>query len=257
MSDRISTTFSRLKKQGRKAFVGYLTAGDPDMRRSEADIRTAIRHGVDILELGVPFSDPTADGPVIQAASQRSLAAGTTLEKVLNLVCRLRKDLDLPIILFGYANPFFSYGYKRLCAGAADAGVDGLLVVDMPFEEMNELLRFSAPRGLALIRIIAPTTPPQRARRILADADGFVYYIMVTGVTGARKTISAGIGRHMAVLRRATALPIVVGFGISNGRQARLAASSANGAVVGSALVKAARDGKLAPLVRDIRRALD
>lgn len=257
MSDRIHETFARLKKQGRKAFVGYLAAGDPDMRRSEADIRAAIKHGVDILELGVPFSDPTADGPVIQAASQRSLAAGTTVAKVLDLVRRLRRTSDLPIILFGYANPFYSYGYRRLSAEAAAAGVDGLLIVDMPFEETGELNAFAAPLGLSLIRIVAPTTSPQRARLILADADGFVYYIMVTGVTGARKKVSADIGRHLAMLRRATKIPVVVGFGISNGRQARVAAASADGAVVGSALVKSAREGKLAPLVRDIRQALD
>lgn len=257
MSDRISNTFADLKKQGRKAFVGYLTAGDPDMHKSETDIRAAIKHGVDILELGVPFSDPTADGPVIQAASQRALAAGTTVKKVIELVSRLRRDSDLPIILFGYANPFYSYGYKRLCTDAAKAGVDGLLIVDMPFEETGELNAFAAPLGLSLIRIIAPTTPLQRARRILTGANGFVYYIMVTGVTGARTKVSSGIGKHMAMLRRATELPVVVGFGISNGRQARTAAAAADGAVVGSALVKAATDGNLVTLVRDVRRALD
>ena len=257
MSDRIRNTFARLKNQGRKAFVGYLTAGDPDMRRSEADIRAAIRDGVDILELGVPFTDPTADGPVIQAASHRSLAAGTTVETVLALVRRLRRHSDLPIVLFGYANPFYSYGYRDLCIDAAAAGVDGFLIVDMPFEETGELNAFAAPLGLALIRIVAPTTPLQRARRILADANGFVYYVMVTGVTGARAKVSSGIGRHMAILRRATRLPVVVGFGISNGRQARLAAASADGAVVGSALVHAAREGGLVRLVRDIRKALD
>lgn len=257
MSDRISNTFQKLKKKGRKAFVGYLTAGDPDMHRSEADIRAAIRHGVDILELGVPFSDPTADGPVIQAASQRSLAAGTNLSKVLALVKRLRRDTDVPIILFGYANPFYSYGYKRLCTDAAAAGADGLLIVDIPFEESGELNAFAQPLGLSIISIIAPTTPQQRARRILTGATGFVYYIMVTGVTGARTKVSSGIGRHMAILRRATRLPVVVGFGISNGSQARIAATSADGAVVGSALVKAAREGKLVKLVKDIRQALD
>jgi len=256
VTNRIRDTFATLKHHKRKAFVGYLTAGDPDMKRSEKDIRAAIKHGVDILELGVPFSDPTADGPVIQAASQRALAAGTTVLAVLDLVVRLRRTSNVPIVLFGYANPFFSYGYKRLCTDAANAGVDGLLVVDMPFEEAGELRRFATPGGLSLISIVAPTTPPMRAKRILDGANGFVYYIMVTGVTGARGTVSGGIAKHMAMLRRSTNLPVVVGFGISNGRQACKAAESADGAVVGSALVKAARGGSLVPLVRDIRRAL-
>ena len=137
--NRIDQAFARLKSEGRKGLVGYLTAGDPDMEQSERNIRKAIADGLDVLELGVPFSDPTADGPTIQAASQRSLAAGTTLREVIALVARLRKDSDIPIVLFGYANPFFVYGYDALCANAAKAGVDGFLVVDMPFEESGEI----------------------------------------------------------------------------------------------------------------------
>jgi len=256
MTDRIAETFGALKAEGRKALVGYLTAGDPDLRQSELNIRTALKNGVDILELGVPFSDPTADGPAIQAAAQRALAAGTNVEEVLGLVRRIRKDFQTPVILFGYANPFFSYGYKKLCADAAAAGADGFLVVDMPFEESEELSIHASTHGLALIRLIAPTTSAARARLILRDAGGFVYYIMVAGVTGERKELTPGVRRHLSMLKRITSLPVVAGFGISNGQHAGEAAKGADGVVVGSALVKAAHAGKLVPLLRELHKAL-
>jgi len=256
MKDRIAATFESLKKQRRKALVGYLTAGDPDMRKSEADIRAALDNGVDILELGVPFSDPTADGPVIQSASLRALKAGTKLAVVIELASRIRKFYPNPIILFGYANPFASYGYDKLCRDAARAGVDGLLAVDIPFEEAGELTPHTKSNRLALIRLVAPTTSPARARRVLAGAEGFVYCISSTGVTGERKSVRSGIAAQVSALRRATRLPIVVGFGISNGEQAREVASASDGVVVGSALVKAAEEGRLARLVAELRQAL-
>jgi tryptophan synthase alpha chain len=255
--NRIEKKFRDVHAAGRKAFVGYLTAGDPDPERSESDIRAAVKAGVDVLELGVPFSDPTADGPVIQEAAQRALAAGMTVRKCLDLVARLRRDLDVPIVLFGYANPFYSYGYERLCTDAARAGADGLLVVDLPFEEAAELRTPAAEVGLCLIPLIAPTTPPDRASQVLAEASGFVYYIMVTGVTGARAQVAANVAEHVRQLRNCTRLPIAAGFGVSSGAQAREAAVECDGIVVGSALVRAARENRLAGLAGEIRSALD
>ncbi|MBN1557235.1 MAG: tryptophan synthase subunit alpha [Lentisphaerae bacterium] len=254
--NRIDETFAALRRAGRKGLVGYLTAGDPDPETSERNIRAALEHGVDVLELGVPYSDPTADGPTIQAASQRALAAGMTTAKSLELVKRLRRDFQTPIVLFGYANPFFRYGYARLCAEAAAAGVDGLLAVDLAFEEADELREHMAGHDLALIPLIAPTTPRERAAAILARAQGFVYYIMVTGVTGARAALAADMAAHVAALRGLTPLPVAVGFGISNGAQARRAAEAADAVVVGSALIQAAGAGRLPELVRALRDAL-
>lgn len=255
--DRFAETFAALRASGRKGLVGYLTAGDPDLAASERNIRVAIEGGLDVLELGVPFSDPTADGPVIQAAAQRALAAGTRLADVLALVRRLRADYALPIVLFGYANPFFVYGYDALSRDAAAAGADGLLVVDLPFEESGELRGSMQRHGLALIPLIAPTTGDERARMILGQARGFVYYIMVTGVTGARTAMARNVAGHVEPLRRWTELPIAVGFGVSNGEQARAAAAAADAVVVGSALVRAAGEGRLAALVAELRQGLD
>ena len=254
--NRIDFVFAEQKAQGRKGLVGYLTAGDPDMAASERNIRTALDAGIDVLELGVPFSDPTADGPTIQAASFRSLQAGTDLPAVLELVKRLRADYEVPIVLFGYANPLFAYGYERACADAAAAGVDGLLVVDQAIEEAGELRGPMAAHDLCLIPLVAPTTPPERAARILKDARGFVYYIMVTGVTGARRELATDVREQVAALRASTPLPIAVGFGVSNGEQAHQAAESVDAVVVGSALVKAAQEGTLATLVAELHAAL-
>ncbi|MBT3194348.1 MAG: tryptophan synthase subunit alpha [Verrucomicrobia bacterium] len=255
--NRIDTTFAKLKSEGRKGLVGFLTVGDPSLEQSERDIRTALDAGVDVLELGVPFSDPTADGPTIQAASFRALQAGVTLNDVLALVGRIRADYETPIVLFGYANLLFRYGYELLCADAAAVGVDGLLVVDLPFEEAGEIRQHMDGAGLHFISLVAPTTPPARQKLILSDAKGFVYYIMVTGVTGARAAVASDIGDHLTELREATDLPIAVGFGVSSGVQAKAAAEHADAVVVGSALISAARDGRLESLVCEIRAALD
>lgn len=255
--NRIAAKFEALKKAGRKGLVGYLTAGDPDPETSVHDVRAAIEGGVDILELGVPFSDPTADGPTIQAAAHRSLSGGMTLRGVYAMVKRLRRDTDVPIILFGYANPFFRQGYETACREAADAGVDGMLVVDLPFEEADELRQCMQPHGLSFIPLIAPTTSEPRAAAILSRGEGFVYYIMVTGVTGARKETATNIAEHVAPLRRHTNLPIAVGFGVSSGAQAREAAASADAVVVGSALIRAAREDRLQDFVGELRAALD
>ncbi len=255
--NRIDKKFKELKDAGRKGFVGYLTVGDPDIAVSEQNIRTAIEGGVDILELGVPFSDPTADGPTIQAASQRALAAGMSVSGVLDMVRRIRADYDVPIVLFGYANPLFRYGYEKVCADALAAGADGMLIVNLPHEESGALTPHLDKQGMYFISLVAPTTSKERARTILAGAKGFVYYIMVTGVTGARVEVAVDIVGHVSDLRDCTDLPIAVGFGVSNGAQARKAAESADAVVVGSALIKAAQAGTLDTLVAEIRTALD
>ncbi len=257
MMNRIDRCFEQLKTQGRKGLVGYLTAGDPDMETSERDIRMALDAGVDILELGVPFSDPTADGPVIQAAAQRALASGTSLQAILEMVARLREDYPRqPMVLFGYTNPFFRYGYELLCADAAGVGIDGLLTVDLPFEESHELRQYTEPQDLAFIPLIAPVTPRERMARILKASSGFVYYIMVTGVTGAREALAANLQERMQVLRAVTDLPVAAGFGVGSGAQARAIAAHADAVVVGSALVKAARERRLDALVRELAAAL-
>jgi tryptophan synthase alpha chain len=254
---RIERTFKRLHQEGKKALVGFLMAGDPDIETSERHCRTVLDNGVDILELGVPFSDPTADGPVIQAAGQRALAAGATLAKVLGLARRLRRDYEAPIVLFGYVNPLFSHGYARVCEEAAGAGVDALLVVDLPFEESGELREHLDRNGLDFITLVAPTTPEDRLRMILKEARGFVYYIMVKGVTGTRSALAVDVEQHLARLKAVTRLPVVAGFGVGNGAQARDAARHAGGVVVGSALIKAAQEQRLDGFVRELRQALN
>lgn len=254
--NRITAKFEELKQQGKKALIGYLTAGDPDLQASEKIMREALLNGVDILEIGVPFSDPTADGPTIQAAGQRALKSGTTLKQILQLAKRLRRSFDNPLILFSYANPLFNYGYEQLCRDAVRSGIDGLLVVDLPFEEAEELRKFMRLNNLIFIQLIAPTTSPKRAAKLLAEADGFVYYIMVKGVTGKRGELDSGIGAQVAKLRAATKIPIAVGFGISNAAQARSAAKHADAVIVGSALVEAARNNRLKSFVRELAKAV-
>jgi len=254
--NRINKTFESLKRSGRKGLVGYMTAGDPDAETSLKNILDAIEHGLDVLELGIPFSDPTADGPTIQEASQRALSGGMTVKKALRLVGEIRKVSEVPIVLFGYSNPYFLYGYDALCKDAANVGADGMLVVDMPFEESGEMQAAMDSHGLLRIPLIAPTTSTDRAGPILEHATGFVYYIMITGVTGARETVAQDVGTHVASLRQCTDIPIAVGFGISNGDQAKQVAESADAIVVGSALVKASQDGCLAELVKELRGAL-
>lgn len=255
--NRIDKTFERLKTEGRKGLVGYLTAGDPDVATSEARMRAALDHGVDVLEVGVPFSDPTADGPTIQSASFRALQGGMDVERTLALIGRLRVDYpDVPIVIFGYLNPFFHYGYEPFCKDAAAAGADALLIVDLPYEESNELRQHMTPAGLQFIPLIAPTTPAERAREILKDAGGFVYYIMVTGVTGTRTAEATDVKEHVDRLRGCTDLPIAVGFGVASGEQASAVGDAADAVVVGSALINAAREDRLVALVDDLHQAL-
>lgn len=254
---RIEKTFERLKVEGRKGLVGYLTAGDPDVAGSEERMRAALDHGVDILEVGVPFSDPTADGPTIQAASFRALQGGMDVKQTLALIRRLRADYpEVPIVLFGYLNLIFHYGYESCCKDVAAAGGDALLVVDLPYEESDELRQYRTSQGLEFIPLIAPTTPAERAKEILKDAGGFVYYIMVTGVTGTRAAEATDVKEHVDRLRTCTDLPIAVGFGVASGTQAASLSDVADAVVVGSALINAAQEDRLVELVDDLHTAL-
>jgi len=238
MRHRIDHTFAQLRGADEKALVAYLTAGDPDLETTREIILALDSAGVDILEIGVPFSDPTADGPAIQAAAQRALAQGTTLPGILAMIESVRHMTEIPIILFGYYNPILSLGPERFAQRAAAAGIDGILVVDLPPEESRELRQCTDPHGLDFISLIAPTTSAERTARIAKEARGFLYYISITGVTGTATPRRADISREINRIRDITDRPIVVGFGISTPRQAREIAQCADGIVIGSAFVR-------------------
>ena len=235
---RLSATFARLKKEGRSAFVPFITAGDPDMETSAAILEQLPAAGADIIELGAPFSDPMADGPAVQASSMRALKSGATMVKVLQMVARFRKtNKTTPIVLMGYYNPIHAYGTAKFAHDVAQAGVDGLIVVDLPIEE-DEVLRVPAKaQGVDLIRFVTPTTDEARLKRIVADASGYLYYVAVAGVTGTKQAPEAEIAVAMARVRAATHLPCTVGFGIRTPQQAAAVAAMADGVVVGSTIV--------------------
>jgi tryptophan synthase alpha chain len=235
---RIGEKFQELKQRNEKALVVYLTAGDPDLPTTEALIPALAATGIDILEIGVPFSDPTADGPVIQAASLRAIKSGATLAGILDMIARLRQVSDIPIILFGYYNPVYIFGCEAFALKAKAAGVDGILIVDLPPEEAAELRRHTDRAGIDFISLLAPTTSDERIRRIAKKAQGFLYYISVTGVTGTAQPNVEDIQRDVARIRMVCDLPVAVGFGISTPDQAAAIAPHADGIVVGSAIVK-------------------
>jgi len=235
---RIGNKFEELRGKNEKALIVYLTAGDPSLDRTKELIFGLEKAGVDILEIGVPFSDPTADGPVIQAASQRALMTGTTLENVLNMVAEIRQTSQIPIVLFGYFNPIFAYGVDKFADAAKKAGVDGVLVVDLPPEEAGELRVFSDAAGIDFISLVAPTTDRDRLKIILRRATGFLYYISITGVTGSAAPKIEDIAREVSKIRKLTKMPIAVGFGISSPTQAKEIGTLADGVVIGSAVVK-------------------
>lgn len=241
---RIGDKFEFLRGRKEKALIVYLTAGDPSLRVTKELILGLENAGVDILEIGVPFSDPTADGPVIQAASQRALKAGTTLQGVLDLVADVRKTSPIPIVLFGYYNPIFAYGAKKFAQAAKKAGVDGVLVVDLPPEEARELRAHTDVAGIDFISLVAPTTGEKRLRQIAQAATGFLYYISITGVTGTAAPRIEDIKREVSKIRKITKLPLAVGFGISNPKQASEIARFADGVIIGSAIVRLIDENK-------------
>ena len=240
MTTRIDARFAELAKQGRAAFVTFLMAGDPDPKTSLDIVKALPKAGADIIEIGMPFTDPMADGPSIQAAGLRALKAGMTLRKTLELVRGFRKDDDAtPLVLMGYYNPIYIYGVDKFLADAKAAGVDGLIIVDLPPEEDTELCIPALKAGLNFIRLATPTTDDKRLPAVLSNTSGFVYYVSIAGITGGAAADSNVVGEAVARIKRHTKLPVCVGFGIRTPDAARAIAEKANGAVVGTALVDA------------------
>jgi len=235
---RIEETFARLAESKQAALVAYITAGDPDLPRSFAVARAAVAAGADVLELGVPFSDPLADGPTIQAAASRALAAGATLPKLLEHLREFRRQCDVPVVLFTYLNPVYVYGFEQFHADAAAAGADGILILDLPPDEARRNAELARAHGLRSIRLIAPTTPPARVAEICRTAEGFIYYVSREGVTGEQQDLSSSIAERVQLIRSHTSLPVCVGFGISTPEQAAAVAEESDGAVIGSAIVR-------------------
>lgn len=264
---RIAATFADLRAARRRALIPFVTAGDPSNEVTVPLMHALVESGADILELGVPFSDPMADGPVIQRASERALHGGTNLTRVLEMVREFRqRDAATPVVLMGYLNPFEIAGYEAFAKAAADAGVDGVLTVDLPPEEAEEFLAALRANGLDLIFLLAPTSDEARIRRICDTASGFVYYVSLKGVTGASNLDVAAVAEKVNQIKRFTELPVGVGFGISDGKTAAEIAAFSDAVVVGSVLVKAIESnlerpqdvpGKLAAVLAEMRQAMD
>lgn len=263
--NRIDLKFERLAAEGRKALVAYLTAGYPDYDTSLEILKAVCAAGADILEIGVPFSDPTCDGPVIQAASEGALKAGMSLSKSIALAASLRETVETPIVLFSYYNPIFRYGLKRFAEAISRAGVDGLLVVDLPPEEADDLVAALAGKAIHMIRLAAPTTRPERIKMLAAGAGGFLYLISRTGVTGTGGLDPAAIAKHAVEVKAVCPHPVCIGFGISNGDDARALAPLADGIIVGSAIMRvlneerdlAAMPKVAAVKIRELRAGMD
>lgn len=260
---RIGPAFAALRARGEAALIPYFTAGDPDLGLTRELVQAAVDEGADLIELGVPFSDPMADGPVLQRSARRALAAGTTLARVLELVGELRRDIHVPVILFGYYNPFFRYGHEAIARDAAAVGADGFLCVDLPPEEGADFRTAAQAAGLDLIALLAPTTPLARVRTIASAASGFLYFVSVLGTTGARATLPPELPTWVKKAREVTDLPLGVGFGVSQAEQAAWLAGFADAVIVGSALARCVEEGdrlgaaaRVAALVGELRRAM-
>ena len=254
---RIDAKFAALKAEGKKAFVAYVMAGDPDYDTSLDVVKGLPGAGVDVIELGLPFTDPMADGPTIQAAGQRALDGGMTLQRTLDLARAFRETNDTtPIVLMGYYNPIYSRGVDVFLADAREAGIDGLIIVDLPPEEDEELCLPAQAAGLNFIRLATPTTDDQRLPRVLQNTSGFVYYVSITGITGAAEAQATDVAPEVARIKAATELPVIVGFGINTPEKSRNIASVADGAVVGSAIVSQIGAGKPVDEVLDFVKSL-
>ena len=242
--NRIDKKFSQLQKERRKAFIAYITAGDPDLAKTKEIALALERSGVDILELGVPFSDPIADGPTIQAASHRAILSGTTLAKIFATVKDLRRRTAMPIVFMTYYNPVLRYGLKRFFDSCRKCGVDGVIVPDLPCEESREFIEHAGSSGVATIFLAAPTSTVKRLKRIAYNSKGFIYYVSLTGVTGARRDLPKDITRRIKAIKAMTNKPVAVGFGVSDAKQALKIAKVADGVIVGSAIVKIISENK-------------
>jgi tryptophan synthase alpha chain len=250
---RLDATFSRLRGTDERALVAYVTAGDPSLDATRRLVVEMARRGADVVELGIPFSDPIADGPVVQRAAQRALAAGTSLVRVLETVSRIRAEVDVPIVFFTYYNPVLAFGLDAFAKTAASVGIDGVIVADLPPEEAGPLRAVADPAGLDVAHFIAPTTPRARARMITGQSRGFVYVISLTGVTGERQALPKDLEAQLAMLRRVTPKPLCVGFGISTPDQAAAVGRHADGVIVGSAIVRLVEQRGSSPtLVEDV-----
>lgn len=251
-ANRITEKFAGLSRLNEKALITFITAGDPDLDTTAELVLTLEKAGVDIIELGVPYSDPLADGPVIQQASQRALKSGTTLAGILQTVSGLRKKTQIPIILMTYYNPLLKYGLRRIAADAAASGVDGFIVPDLPMEESAEFNEHLRAEGLVLIPLVAPTSGEDRIKKIAGNADGFVYCVSLTGVTGVRTGLPENIKEFMETVRRCSSAPLAVGFGISTPEQAGAVAGYCDAVIVGSALVKTIAETGKSPELADV-----
>lgn len=250
---RLDETFRRLRARGERALVAYVTAGDPSLAETGRLVREAARRGADVIELGVPFSDPLADGPVIQRAGARALAAGATLPRVLETVAALRHEIETPVVLLTYYNPVFAFGLKPFARTATDAGVDGVIVADLPIEEAAPLEAEAEPAGLDVVQLVAPTSPPARVRAIGRRSRGFIYVVSLTGVTGERPELPVDLAARIRTLRLVTTKPLCVGFGISTPEQVDAVGRLADGVVVASAIVRLIEQRAGSPdLVRDV-----
>jgi tryptophan synthase alpha chain len=236
--NRIDATFARLRARGEKALIAYIMAGDPSLQETESLVLELERAGADVIELGVPFSDPIADGPVIQKAAERALRGGASLRRILRAVVSLRSRTQIPIALMSYYNTIHALGVLEFCGQAAEAGVDGLIVPDMPPEEAGDLEAAAAHKGLQVIFLLAPTSTPVRRAMVARRSRGFVYYVSLTGITGAQLTDLEDVRRNVAMIRRLTEVPVAVGFGIATAEDAARVAAIADGVIVGSAIVR-------------------
>lgn len=239
--NRVDQKFKELRKRKKKAFIAFITAGDPNLNATEKLALAFERAGVDIIELGVPFSDPLADGPTIQAASQRALKKHVNLGAILKAVARIRRRSQVPIALMTYYNPVFHYGEKKFAAAAKRSGVDALIVPDLPPEEAHPLMKAARRNGLAVVFFLAPTTRRARMKRIVAASTGFIYYVSLAGVTGARRKLPADVLAHVRSAKRSTKKPVCVGFGVSTPAQVKAIARVADGVIVGSAIINQIR----------------
>lgn len=261
---RITTCFEKLKAKKRKALVVFITAGDPDLEQTKSIIDVIDDSGADIIELGVPFSDPLADGPIIQAASLRSLKSGTTLKKIISLVKEIRRTRNLPIILMTSFNPVFVYGEQQFIKDAVSVGVDGVIIPDLPPEEADKFSVCAEESGLDLIHLLAPTSPNERIQMVAKKGRGFIYYISLTGTTGVRSKLADDLGDKVASIKHISDIPVLIGFGISSPDLAREATKFCDGVIVGSAVVKLIesnsepieRNKKLAEFITSIKQAI-
>ncbi|MBU0468410.1 MAG: tryptophan synthase subunit alpha [Candidatus Omnitrophica bacterium] len=236
--NRLDKKFEELKQAKKKAFIAFITAGDPSLKVTEELVCSFERSNVDIVELGVPFSDPLADGPTIQAASQRALANGVTLKKILNTVKNIRIKTEMPICLMTYYNPVFHYGEEKFVEDARKCGVDGLIIPDLPHQEAKILIASAKKNGVSTILFLTPTTTKKRMKEVVDVATGFIYYVSLTGVTGERKALPTDVAGHVKAAKKISTKPICIGFGISNAAQVKAMSKIADGVIVGSAIVK-------------------